>query len=168
MSDSLQARVTAKRQQVLARRGSKLTLDVPDYEELLVAQYRLLPWEERTEITNHHEAIKDRDSNAVVGAAAEMLAKASVDILEIVGSDEQHKPQYQSLGHGWTTQFIASTFGLSVPAEYPIDEALRDALGSDAIMEHFGRYIDWVNQTKTAQDEAAQGEPGPSVEGSSN
>lgn len=162
MSASLADRVAAKRREVEARRQARFILPVPDYQELLAVKYRKLLWEERMDII---ERDGGTDTAERVTAAADMLIAACEDLLEVDGTNGNGEPVYKPLGKRWSTPAIIEYFGIGLPENATVRHALREALGSDALMTHFAEYVREVGMIETEGEGAATGEASPSEEG---
>jgi hypothetical protein len=163
VSESLQQRVQAKRQQVIARRSQKFVLPLADYRDELAVRYKILTFEEKEPIFTRFEVDDQGVPLDKIGSSIDFLIAATEDLLEVTGKDENGNPQMTSLGQRWSTQFISDTFGVQADT---VREGIRQALGSDAVMEAFKEWTEQVTAIGKDADKAAEGEPEPSVEGS--
>lgn len=165
MSDSLAARVAARREERVAKRSAKFVLTVPGFRDMLAARYRPLDFEDKRKIQLRYDGIGE-DGAAEVNAAADLLVNACEELLEITGRDESGAPTYERVGIGWHPGVVRETFGLDdMPERTSQREALILALGSDAVMTHFGEYAQQADSILLEGEEAAQGEARPSAEG---
>lgn len=164
MTDSLAARVAARREQRVASRSAKFILPIPGYKDLLAARYKPLSFEQKRKIQLRHDGIGE-DADDEVAASADLLINACVEVLEITGSTETGEPSYETISGGWSAGVIASTFGLDIAPQMTARAALIMALGSDDVMEHFGQYAQAADAILADGEEAAQGEAKPSEEG---
>lgn len=165
MSDSLAARVAARREERVAKRSAKFVLTVPGFRDLLAARYRPLDFEAKRKVQLRHEGIGE-DAADEVAAGADLLINACEEVLEITGVGEDGQPTYESLSRGWSAPVVRDVFGLSdLPEGATVRQALILALGSDAVMTHFGEYAQEADRILLDGEDVAVGESRPSAEG---
>lgn len=160
MSESLQARVAARRQDLIARRSKGFTVPVPEFEGMLALHFRLLEFEEKRAIHMRHDGV-GTDPGDEVAASADLLIAACDGVLEVHGDSEpsQYAP-------GLSAQVVRDLFGLSdLPESLTVRQALIAALGSDGVMALFGRYSQEVSSIRDEAEDAAEGESTPAVAG---
>lgn len=166
---SVSSRIAQRARQRAEKRGGVLTVTVPGFEDLFAISYRRLTFEEKTDIAGRNEGLQDLlaekpvDSHEMVISSADMLINACVDVLLVVGENEDGTKRYQSTGQRLTSSTIGSLFQLE-PVPDTSRAALLQALDSEDLVDHFGRYMTAVNRLELETVESAEGESGPSVD----
>lgn len=161
---SLSERLTQIRKDRERKRGSIITIPVEGTDGLLAASYRRLSFEEKSDIAKRHDGI-GTDGSDEVAAAADLLINACQDLLEVVGKDADGKPEYRSLGKRWTTTTISELFGIELPENATVRQAMRDAFDSEDLMDHMLTYIRLANDLTKDDSGELPGESKPSAEG---
>ena len=134
----------AKRRRELEQ-NTTFELPVLGYEaDGLWARYRALGYAETRAIGLRIEGETNDQASGERLTAAETLAEACVELLEITGTDDEGKPTFQSLGYRWTAQAAREFFDIDLPEGVVARDAItyifpypRDIL----MMKHFDDYI---------------------------
>lgn len=167
---SLSDRLARARKARQERKQKPITLVVPGTDGQLAAQYKILDYEKKVEITGRHGIDPSDLAGSLLGngtvqvqSSADMLINACTDLLEVVGADENGDPKYQSLGLTWNAASIAKLF--QVEQATTAREAILNALDHEDIVAHYGQYVRAAMEMLSEDPEKQPGESKPSAEG---
>lgn len=145
---SLASRIAARRAKLQA--NSDKVFDVPGYEGILAARYRVLGWTEMRGIGKRHERMEDEALQELY-VAADNLILACDDVLEVKPDGTR-----ESLNLRWGTA-LADRLGVTVPENVPGSrerQALLAIIARDTwVITHYGEVAMWQESATEDVDE---------------
>lgn len=152
MTDSLRERVQARREAL--QRDTTVTFDVPGYEGILKARYRVLTWKEIGQISERVGKEKDLDrATHELYIAADTLARACESV-----HDAESEPG-AGRGVGWCPQ-LAHDLGFPEPTT--ARQAIFRIFARDTqVVTHYRSMMDWQDGENHRIDEDLAGESEP-------
>jgi hypothetical protein len=145
---SLADRMRARRDLVEAQHTK--TLDIPGYEGVLAAEYRMLSWATIRKIAARHDGLRDPAMQEVY-AAADTLIRACEEIHEVRGDG-----QLRATGERWKA--LAQAAGAKLPDDATDRQALIALFVHDTrVMEHYRDYEQWIRgRTGEVEDDVVR------------
>lgn len=151
-ADSLAGRI-AERRRDLERKTTE-DFDVPGYEGILVARYKVVGYAANRKIGKRHESMPAW-IKAELYTMADTLILANVDLLENGGDDPAgHRP----LGLRWGVKAAQDLFRCQLPDNATARQAMFAIFPDDMkLMRHYGDVSQWIlgNNPRIDDDLAA-------------
>lgn len=141
---SLADRMRARREHVEAQHTK--TIDIPGYEGVLAAEYRILSWATINKIAARHDHLRD-ESLQMLYAAADTLITACEEIHEVRADGS-----LRATGERWVA--LAAAAGAKLPDDATPRQALLALFVHDTrVIEHYRDYSQWVRGHSPQIDE---------------
>lgn len=159
------AEVASLRDKVQARRAAlqkdrTVTLDVPGYEGILRARYRVLSWKEIGKIGERVAKIKDLDAaQRELWAAADTLVLASEAVYDAALDKDRKSDDDPPEGPKWCPQ-LAHDLGFPDP-QVPRVAVFAIFARDTQIMTHYQTLMGWQDGENVEVDEELVGESAP-------
>lgn len=146
---SLRDRIAQRRLELQQERS--FVLPISGYEDLLAAHYRVMSYSEFRKIGRRHEAIANTTEGELT-VFADTLINACLELLEIQDGD------YVSTGKKWSVDAVRDLFGVDLPSDATVRQAVRQALTDTDLALHYRAYDLKADSVGPGVEDAVVGE----------
>lgn len=157
-SPSLQNRLSKRRAEL--QEDHPIDLEVPGFEDILVARYHPLDFQRSYKIENRHAKNKN-EAERVLLTACDKLINACDGLYE-----KQEDGSLRDLEYKWSAAAARDLFGLDIEETVTARQALLAIFPGPlqmALLEHTRQYVEESNELQPQINEDLEGESEPPV-----